>query len=63
MGKTPKNRNTEKARDGPFKNTLLEMCPECHGDGKVKGHECPRCKGSGISPVRDAELRLASVPS
>jgi hypothetical protein len=46
------HRKIEKARDGPFKNTLLEMCPDCKGDGKIEGETCPRCQGSGISPVQ-----------
>lgn len=40
-----------KARDGPRKNVLLDICPDCHGDGKINGETCPRCHGAGISPV------------
>ena len=23
------------------------VCPECGGNGKLKGNECPACKGTG----------------
>lgn len=31
-------------------------CPQCAGDGRVEGGDCPTCEGTGIvaEPVGDA---------
>ena len=25
-------------------------CPDCEGEGEIKGEECPKCRGDGRDP-------------
>jgi hypothetical protein len=60
MEKFRQTTNIQKARDGPNKNTLLDTCADCHGEGKINGETCARCQGRGISPVRRSEAAVAA---
>ena len=38
------------------------LCMLCLGDGVMGGHLCPRCKGTGLDPDRDAPRDVAPLP-
>lgn len=50
----PANENDPKMRLNPgdeaapgTQGTGEDICPECHGEGRIDGAPCPNCGGSG----------------
>lgn len=45
------DRGDEGVDPQPPEHDPEDICPDCNGEGHIKGIRCPMCKGTGV--VRD----------
>ena len=47
MAETQNQRPGDEAPAGT-PGTGEDVCPKCHGTGKIQGKDCPECSGTGV---------------